>query len=325
MIPTITKLFNLILSTGKIPEGWSIGLIKPIFKQKGSANDPNNYRGITIISCFAKLFTSALNERLVKYFNDCSTIGPEQAGFRAGFSAMDHVFVLHSIIDFFLAKGKRLYCLFVDYEKAFDYVDRVFLWQKLINANVNGRILRVIQNIYDKAKACVTVGEEFSEHFECSRGIRQGINLSPLLFAIYLNDLQRFLSRRVEGLSSLALEAPDRQTVSTLLKMFILLYADDTVICSETPEGLQRSVDELSAYCRRWALRINVSKTKAIVFSRGKVRKLPKLVCNNTDIEFVYGFNYLGVWFNYNNKFAIAQKQQYNKASRAMFSLIKKM
>ena len=106
--------------------------------------------------------------------------------------------------------------------------------------------------------------------------------------------------------------------------MFILLYADDTVICSETPVGLQRSIDVLSTYCKRWALRINVSKTKAIVFSRGKVRKLPKLVCGDHNIEFVYGFNYLGVWFNYNNKFAMAQKKQYDKASRAMFGLIKK-
>ena len=60
-----TKLFNLIFFSGKTPNEWSIGIIKPIYKQKGSCDDPNNYRGITILSCFGKLFTSVINSRLV--------------------------------------------------------------------------------------------------------------------------------------------------------------------------------------------------------------------------------------------------------------------
>ena len=105
-------------------------MIKPIYKQKGSCDDPNNYRGITILSCFGKLFTSVINNRLVKYFDENTTIVPEQAGFRAGHSTVDHVFTLHCIIDFFLAKKKRLYCLFIDYEKAFDRVERAFFVAK---------------------------------------------------------------------------------------------------------------------------------------------------------------------------------------------------
>ena len=124
-----TKLFNLILFFGKTPNEWSIGMIKPKYKQKGSCDDPNNYRGITILSCFGKLFTSVINNKLVNYFDENTTIGPEQAGFRAGHSTVDHVFTLHCIIDFFLAKKKRLYCLFIDYEKAFDRVERAFFLQ----------------------------------------------------------------------------------------------------------------------------------------------------------------------------------------------------
>ena len=62
---------------------------------------------------FGKLFTSVINNRLVEYFDENITIGPEQTGFRAGHSTVDHVFTLHCIIDFFLAKKKRLYCLFI--------------------------------------------------------------------------------------------------------------------------------------------------------------------------------------------------------------------
>ena len=151
MTEIYTKLFYLILVSGKTPNEWSIGMIKPIYKQKGSCYDLNNYRGITILSCFGKLFTSVINNRLVEYFDENTTIGPEQAGFREGHSTVDHVFILHCIIRFFLAKKKRLYCLFIDYEKAFDRVEKAFLWQKLLDSGIDGRILTVIKDMYRKA------------------------------------------------------------------------------------------------------------------------------------------------------------------------------
>ena len=328
MIHIFTKLFNLILLSGKTPEDWAIGMIKPIFKKKGSADDPGNYRGITILSCFGKLFTSVVNNRLIEFFDKQSVVGPEQAGFRSGYSTMDHLFTLHCIIDLFLSKKKRLYCLFVDYEKAFDYVNRAFLWQKLLKAGVKGRILEVIQYMYEKAKSCVKVGDECSEFFQCGSGVRQGENLSPILFAIYLNDLQSYLSEKVEGLTSLSNEAKElgwnNIDEAVMLKMFILLYADDTVICTESIEELQKALDAMSSYCDKWDLRINATKTKVLVFSRGKIKKIPCLKYRDKNIDVVFGFEYLGQYFNYNNRFNVSQKHQYDKASRAMFSLLKK-
>ena len=328
MIPLFTKLFNLILYSEMTPDEWVTGIIKPIFKHKGSQSDPNNYRGITILSCFGKLFTSVINNRLNKFFNNHNTIGPEQAGFRAGHSALDHVFTLHCLIDLYLAKRKRLFCLFVDYEKAFDRINRAFLWQKLINSGVKGRILSTIKNMYEKAKSCVNVNDEYTDYFEYTCGVRQGENLSPLLFAIYLNDLHSFISSSVQGLPLLAKEIDnakdDNADEELMLKLFILLYADDTVICSESAEGLQVALDAMSTYCEKWSLQINSNKTKVMVFSRGKIKKLPKLKYRNENLEVVFGFQYLGIWFNYNNKFSITQKKQYDRASRAMFSLIKK-
>ena len=98
-----------------------------MYKNKGSKADPDNYRGITILSCLGKLFTGTINYRLEQFLNDAGTIGPEQAGFRKGYSTIDHVFVLHNLINMYLHKGKRLYGCFVDYRKAFDSVDRVEL------------------------------------------------------------------------------------------------------------------------------------------------------------------------------------------------------
>ncbi len=61
-MPVYIKLFNKVLSTGEVPEDWLVGFIVPIFKQKGITTKCNNYRGITLLSCLGKLFTSTLND-----------------------------------------------------------------------------------------------------------------------------------------------------------------------------------------------------------------------------------------------------------------------
>ena len=95
---------------------------------------------------------------------------------------------------------KRLYCIFIDYEKAFDLVNRTFLWQKLLNTGVGGRVLMVVKDMYKKAKSCVQWKCKMSDYFSCSAGVRQGENLYPLLFSIYLNDLKTFVDKHVDGL-----------------------------------------------------------------------------------------------------------------------------
>ena len=107
------KLFNIILNTGCFPESWAVGLIVPIYKNKGSKNDPNNYRGITLLSCLAKFFNIALNNRL-KIVSE-KIISLIQAGFRPGFSTMDHVFTLLCIFTVYEILQKNLYIEFIDY------------------------------------------------------------------------------------------------------------------------------------------------------------------------------------------------------------------
>ena len=123
-------------------------------------------------------------------------IGEEQAGFRESYSTVDHIFVLHSIVDFYLSQRKRIYCAFIDYRKAFDSVDRTLLWYKLIKSNIKGKLFRVIHNMYSNLKSCVVNNSQRSEFFSCNIGVRQGENLSPLLFALYLNGFELFIRDR---------------------------------------------------------------------------------------------------------------------------------
>ena len=112
--------------------------------------------------------------------------------------------------------------------------------------------------------------------------------------------------------------------IVTYIKLFILLYADDTVIFSENAEGLQNGLNSVNDYCNKWNLRLNTGKCKIVIFSRGIVRKYPDFLIDSTKIEVVKDFTYLGLKLNYNNRFSIAQKDLYDRALRAMFLLMKK-
>ena len=82
LLPSLEKIFNDILNSGKFPTEWNIGVIKPIYKKKGDRRSPANYRGITLTSCLGKLFTSILQSRLNKYIEIHNILNPEQFGFR---------------------------------------------------------------------------------------------------------------------------------------------------------------------------------------------------------------------------------------------------
>ena len=162
----LTQTFNVVLLSGHIPNEWATGVIKPIYKNKGYINDPDNYRGKTFLSCLGKLFTSVINERLTVFIDSNKIMSAAQAGFRKGYSTTDQIFTLKCIVELFVCQGRRLFCTFVDYSKAFDSINRPILWEKLISCGISGKVLRVILNMYKSIKSCVMVNGMQSEFFE---------------------------------------------------------------------------------------------------------------------------------------------------------------
>lgn len=325
MLPIYLKLFNIVLNSGIIPSSWIYGIITPIYKNKGNHNNPDNYRGITILSCIGKLFTSLLNERLTQFAERMNLIGTEQAGFRKQYSTIDHIYTLKSLIDIYLSKGKKLYCTFVDYKKAFDSIDRINMWSKLLKCGINGNIFSVIYNLYKGAKSSIKNNNKLSDCFPCLIGVRQGENLSPLLFSLYLNDLKEYMSRAYSGLNSIHHSMIEADLhLEHYLKIFVLLYADDTIILAENEDDMQKAVDALFSYCSDNKLHINTTKTKVLVFSKGKIRNRPKIKFGDDILEVVDEYVYLGIIFNYNGKFNKAKDRLCTLATNAMFGILNK-
>ena len=130
----LTQTFNVVLLSGHIPNEWATGVIKPIYKNKGDINDADNYRRITLLSCLGKLFTSVINEILTVFIDSNQIMSEAQAGFRKGYSTTDQIFTLKCIFLLFVCQGRRLFCTFVDYSKAFDSINRATLWKNEYHA-----------------------------------------------------------------------------------------------------------------------------------------------------------------------------------------------
>ena len=293
----------------------------PIYKKKGSPEDANNYRGITLLSCIGKTFTALLNKRISVYMESSEILLENQAGFRKEHSTTDHVFLIKCLIDIYLGTGRKLYAAFIDYAKAFDTVWRVGLWRKMIECGINGKIMTVIFNLYKGIKSRVLLDGSLSEEFSCNIGVRQGENLSPLLFSIFVNDLQDFVLNT--GCSPLNIV--DGNELSDMLRLLVIMYADDTVLLAESPDGLQRALDSLSEYCAQWKLQINPDKSKVVMFCKRKPRRAqPMFTLNGSEIETVDTFKYLGIMFFYTGSFAKCRKHVVEQATRAMWGLLRK-
>ena len=151
-----------------------IGTIKPIYKNKGYIYDPKNYRPITIVSCLGKLFTSILNIRLNNFSEEYRLIKENQFVLLQNYSTIDNIFTLFSFFQILKLKKRKLFCAFIDFEKAFDKLGREGRFYKMMLNDINVKMYNVIINMYDSKKSCISYNNCISEYFDCANGIRQG-------------------------------------------------------------------------------------------------------------------------------------------------------
>ena len=314
IIKPFTHIVNLSLKSGIMPDICKIAMVTPIYKT-GDKEDPGNYRPISILPILGKTIEFFVNQQLTNYIENNSILSEIQAGFRKNYSVSDHMFTLYSLISYLRCRKKKLFCTFIDFSKAFDQVWRSGLWFKILQAGISGKCFNVIFNMYKNIKSCVKYNGQCSESFFCLSGVRQGENLSPLLFSLFLNDLDTFLqSQDCNGVNI------DDEASADLLKLLVLLYADDTVIFAENASDMQRSLTAFEKYCTEWKLSVNTYKTKVVIFG-SKGRRLPKFKIFDNEIDITDGYKYLGLYFSKNCTFYKTKKMIKEQATKAMYLL----
>ena len=242
--------------------------------------------------------------------NQC--ISDAQFGFKKGSSTIDAIFALHTLIEHYLNHNSRFYVAFIDIKKCFDSIYRNALWLKLYRSGLQGKLLRIIKDMYNEVKSCVKHCTSFSDYFNYSIGLRQGEIMSPILVSLFLEDLELFLQNKF-----------DSGLIVDDIVLILLLFADDMAIFGKTVQELQLNLDTLHMYCNKWGLEVNASKTKIMVFrKRGNLKRNDAWTYNGVNVDVVDCFNYLGTIFSYNGNFSLYNEYLTGKALKAMNVLI---
>jgi hypothetical protein len=179
---------------------------------------------------------------------------------------------------------RKLYMCFVDFEKAYDSVRRDLLLQRLGRVGVCGNMLRAIACMYSAVPMCARSEGEISSSFDSELGVKQGDPMSPLLFGLFLDGVEKYVAQCADG-TGVDIGGQPCQ---------MLLYADDIVLLASSAKDLQRQMNALSAFCSESHMCINVQKTKVLMFNGGRHPRA-NVVVDGCPVECVSSFRYLGL------------------------------
>ena len=276
-------LFNYCYTNGVVPTAWAKAIISPVLKPGKDPHFPLSYRGISLLSCMGKVFSSVISNKIVYYCDSLNLLASEQNGFRKNRLCSDHLFTITSIIRNRTARGEDTFVSCIDMEKAFDWVDRTLLLYKLLEMNIDGKIYNCIKALYLKNSSFVSIGNGYAtDWFDVTCGVRQGDPLSTTLFNIFINDLVEHVHQTNVGI----------KIDKTLFN--ILLYADDILLVAKSEAELQILIHALETWCNTWKLRVNVAKTNVLHFRGPKKKRTTfNFEINNEQIEIVNTYKYL--------------------------------
>jgi hypothetical protein len=308
----LTLLFNKMYNSNLVPSVWKMSLVKPI--PKNSMTDPHiplQYRGISLLSTVYKLFTSVLNSRIQSVAERHNLLADEQNGFRSNRSCEDHIFTLTSIIRNRKKDKLDTFVTFIDFEKAFDRVDRKLLFYKMQLMGFGGKLVSVLKTLYENSSLCLNINGFISPSFESKFGVKQGDSISPTLFNLYINDLIYTLNACDSGI---------RLTENTHVSA--LLYADDLAIIADSEQSMKKQLDALTEWCRKWRLVVNAGKTKIVHFrSPARPRSTFEFILGNNIVEYVNQYKYLGIILDENLLFNVTASVLAKAGSRALGSI----
>ena len=279
--PHLLFIINQGITDNSFPFSLKKAEVTPVFK-KGDPSLAENYRPISVTSALAKVFEKVLYNQILDYLQEHKLLSDRQFGFRKHYSTRDALLYVTETIRNSIDKGLIVGATFIDLSKAFDSICHSILMKKLTKLNFGPNSVKLLGNYLTNRTQRVKVNGLFSDWIELHRGVPQGTILGPLCFLIYVNDMISEVDESVE----------------------LIQYADDTtILCAAknintVTNSLEKNISKLSKYFEINHLKMNVDKTKFVLFgTQQKCSKVSEtcLEVNSEKIQQSKDAKFLGV------------------------------
>ena len=277
----IRDWLNNMLKTGEVPEILKQGRVSLLYK-RGDCLDPANYRPITISSVMMKVLTRLLNIRLEEVVEENKFLSEKQFGFRKKYSTTDAVLVVSAAIDKARLDNLDAGMASIDLKAAYDMVSREALFAKLESLGLNGSFLQLIEDYYTGDSVVYAVGDGVTKPLYMTQGVKQGCNLSPMLFNLFLVDMINKVHEMKLGIKL----GPDIIT--------IISYADDIIAFAKCIDDLKLVIKCITDECNKINMKVSVTKSQILRVGHS-VRTYDNIDDDLLDFDQVLKCKYLGV------------------------------
>ena len=273
----LAKIINKSFRDGVFPDQLKNAKVVPIHKG-GSKTDVENYRPISILASFSKVYEKLMHQRILLFLESNDSLVDTQYGFRPGRSCEHALLKAQDIILDSLNRRQISLLLLIDFSKAFDMVEHSILLKKLEHYGIRGPALNWMSTYLHNRSQFVSIDGKKSSTKVLSHGVPQGSILGPLLFIIYINDIPNILKSAK-----------------------FILYADDVniILTAATINEINQQLSTLTEILPKWVfangLALNLKKTHYMIFSRSRSELPGPLILCNKDIERKSESKFLGV------------------------------
>jgi ribonuclease P/MRP protein subunit RPP40 len=235
----VYNLFSLIISLGVLPTEWKTAEVVPIFK-KGNRNDCKNYRPISLTCTLCKVFERLLKDVMLDFLMTNDLLNRSQHGFLPKRSCCSALLTFVEEVTSSISDNMAVDSVYLDFSKAFDSVPHKRLLLKLESMGFSGDIICLIRSFLSDRKQIVKIANCCSHSISVTSGVPQGSVLGPLLFVVFINDID-------SGISSSLIKFADD------IKLFQTFDPSEKVL-------LQNDLNTISQWCATWLLNLNVEK-----------------------------------------------------------------
>jgi hypothetical protein len=296
----LTFFFNESLKTGFIPSQWKQAIVVPVFK-KGNKNQPNNYRPISLTSSFSRIMESILHHQILTHLLNNNLISPNQFGFLPEKSPCSQI--LSCLYEWITAycEGQSTHVFYADISKAFDSVSHRKLVNVIESYGLNNSTTNWIREFLHHRYQKVVINDVLSPQCEISSGVPQGSIIGPLLFVMYINDVDDCARHLYDG--------------------GLRLFADDTKFFSTEPVQLQTCLDDFGSWLETRQLKLAVEKCNS--FHISKSTQLPSFTINNSQISSTTVIKDLGIFLSNDLKWATHVNRIYRNACHSSYHILR--